>query len=326
MNTNAKHYEILAIEPWEIMEKNFTTEEFVAYLKGNIIKYTLRDKGQALSDAEKIKHYAEKLIEVLEEKEEKGTKIDVYRPQVKHKFKVGDRVVSNKGQYDELTGTVKRLPTEGYQGREFYIIELDLEGEGWKANRVTHGVDCDNAWYITEDSLTLLEHEPVSEHKFKVGDHVEVTWLGSKETGVIVRTPTEQYSYKNSYLICLDDYNKGWTATKDEEGVDAENIWQIKESDIKLLHEEPKKTLEPNKWYDAQTFTVDELKELLPTGTKIKVLTNLNEDCKHGINYNLEEPKSGKVDKLDRVDEYAGDTAVFVEGDDLYYNWFKIIE
>ena len=69
MNTNSKHYEILAIEPWDIMERNFTTEEFVAYLKGNIIKYTLRDKGQALTDAQKIKHYAEKLIEVLEKKD-----------------------------------------------------------------------------------------------------------------------------------------------------------------------------------------------------------------------------------------------------------------
>lgn len=69
MNTNSKHYEELNIQPWEIMERNFTTEEFVAYLKGNIIKYTLRSKGQDLSDAEKIKHYAEKLIEVLEKKE-----------------------------------------------------------------------------------------------------------------------------------------------------------------------------------------------------------------------------------------------------------------
>lgn len=70
MNTNSKHYEKLNIQPWEIMERNFTTEEFVAYLKGNIIKYTLRDKGQALTDAQKIKHYAEKLIEVLESVEE----------------------------------------------------------------------------------------------------------------------------------------------------------------------------------------------------------------------------------------------------------------
>nr|DAH88648.1 MAG TPA: hypothetical protein [Caudoviricetes sp.] len=26
MNTNSKHYETLNIQPWEIMERNFTTE------------------------------------------------------------------------------------------------------------------------------------------------------------------------------------------------------------------------------------------------------------------------------------------------------------
>ena len=186
MTTNSKHYEKLNIQPWEIMEKNFTTEEFVAYLKGNIIKYTLRDKGQALTDAQKIKHYAEKLIEVLEKKD-----------------------------MDEF---------------------LDEDAERIYGD---YG-------YVQEDEPEPVEDTEVK-HKFKVGDRVEVTWLGSKETGVIVRTPTKQYSYKNSYLICLDKHNKGWTATKDKEGIDAENVWQIKESGIKLLQEEPKKTLEPNK-------------------------------------------------------------------------------
>ena len=103
MNTNSKHYEELNIQPWEIMERNFTTEEFVAYLKGNIIKYTLRDKGQALTDAEKIKHYAEKLIEVLETKENDKdnwtiTGMKLEKPKEEHiivkdsKFKVGDQV------------------------------------------------------------------------------------------------------------------------------------------------------------------------------------------------------------------------------------------
>lgn len=150
MNTNSKHYEELNIQPWEIMERNFSTEEFVAYLKGNIIKYTLRDKGQALTDAEKIKHYAEKLIEVIEKKET-----------------------------DEF-------------------LEEDTERIYGKA-------------------------EPVDEHKFKVGDRVRV--LISDKTETIIRTPVE----------------------------------------------EPKKTLTPNKWYDAEDFTEEELKELLPVGTKIRV-------------------------------------------------------
>lgn len=262
MNTNAKHYEILAIEPWEIMEKNFPHEEFVAYLKGNIIKYTLRSKGQDLSDAEKIKHYAEKLIEVLEKKE-----MDEFLDED------AERIYGDYG-YGEPE------PVE----------------------------------------------EPEGKHKFKVGDRVEVTWLGSKGTGVIVRTPTEQYSYKNSYLIRLDEDNRGWTATKDEEGVDAENVWQIKESGIKLLHEEPKKTLEPNKWYDAQTFTVDELKELLPRGTKIEVLTDFYEDCVHDVDYDLNKPTSSTKTTVDNVRKYAGDTALFIVESGVYHNWFKIIE
>lgn len=188
MNTNSKHYEELNIQPWEIMERNFTTEEFVAYLKGNIIKYTLRDKGQVLTDAEKIKHYAEKLIEVIEKKET-----------------------------DEF-------------------LEEDAERIYGKA-------------------------EPVSEHKFKVGDRVRV--LISDKTGTIIRTPVEELGLECSkaYIIELDDKDSGWEATKERHLVDSENAWYVNEADMELLkEEEPKKTLTPNKWYDAETFTVEELK------------------------------------------------------------------
>lgn len=194
MNTNSKHYEELNIQPWEIMERNFTTEEFVAYLKGNIIKYTLRDKGQAVADAEKIKHYAEKLIEVIEKKEtDEFLKEDAERIYGKHEFKVGDRVrvlVENK------TGTIIRTP-------------------------------------VTE-----------------------------KETGAECKT---------LYIVGLDDKHYGWKATKERHLVDNESAWYTTNTEIELLKEEQKKALKPNKWYDAETFTEEELKELLPVGTKIKV-------------------------------------------------------
>ena len=192
MNTNSKHYEKLNIQPWEIMERNFTTEEFVAYLKGNIIKYTLRDKGQALTDAEKIKHYAEKLIEVIEKKET-----------------------------DE---------------------------------------------FLKEDAERIY-----GKHKFKVGDRVRL--LNRKGTGTIIRTPVEKpwIECNTSYIIELDKPYKGWEANKKRHLVDSENAWYVEETNMELLKEEPKKTLTPNKWYDAETFTEEELKELLPVGTKIQV-------------------------------------------------------
>ena len=57
----SEHYRTLEIEPFEIIEKDFTPEEQRGYYKGNILKYTLRDKGQNEEDAVKIQVYAEKL-------------------------------------------------------------------------------------------------------------------------------------------------------------------------------------------------------------------------------------------------------------------------
>lgn len=62
---NNKQYTCLPIEPWDIMEKDFTREEFIGFLKGNCIKYLLRKKGSDLQDFEKVEHYAKKLQEVL---------------------------------------------------------------------------------------------------------------------------------------------------------------------------------------------------------------------------------------------------------------------
>lgn len=64
---NNKQYTQLGIEPWDIMQADFTREEFIGFLKGNIIKYCLRKKGSDLQDFEKIEHYARKLQEVLKD-------------------------------------------------------------------------------------------------------------------------------------------------------------------------------------------------------------------------------------------------------------------
>lgn len=62
---NSKQYTQLEIEPWDIMQADFTREEFIGFLKGNILKYLLRKKGSDLQDFEKIEHYAKKSQEVL---------------------------------------------------------------------------------------------------------------------------------------------------------------------------------------------------------------------------------------------------------------------
>lgn len=248
MTTNSKHYEELNIQPWEIMERNFTTEEFVAYLKGNIIKYTLRDKGQALTDAEKIKHYAEKLIEVLEKKET-----------------------------DE---------------------------------------------FLKEDAERIYgKAEPVSEHKFKVGDRVRV--LISNKTGTIIRTPVEELwlECSKAYIIKLDNKDSGWEATKERHLVDSENAWYVNETDMELLKEEPKETLKPNKWYDAEDFTEEELKELLPVGTKVVVTEK--HDNNREVDFETERLINTLVKKIGRR-PIKHDTRIGVTDCCFWRRYFKI--
>lgn len=60
-----QHYKDMGVQPWEVMEAVLTPEEFVGYLKGNIIKYSLRQGRKDSDDAGKAQHYMDKLREVL---------------------------------------------------------------------------------------------------------------------------------------------------------------------------------------------------------------------------------------------------------------------
>jgi hypothetical protein len=58
------HYTEMEIQPWEVMQSVLTHEEFVGYLKGNILKYALRQGKKQSDDAGKAKHYMQKLEEI----------------------------------------------------------------------------------------------------------------------------------------------------------------------------------------------------------------------------------------------------------------------
>ena len=59
------HYKRLTIEPWAVMESILTYDEFVGFLKGNIIKYAMRQgRKEGSDDAGKALHYMQKLDEV----------------------------------------------------------------------------------------------------------------------------------------------------------------------------------------------------------------------------------------------------------------------
>ena len=60
------HYRDMQMQPWDVMQAVLTPEEFRGFLKGNVIKYAMRQgKKEGTDDAGKAQHYAQKLAEVL---------------------------------------------------------------------------------------------------------------------------------------------------------------------------------------------------------------------------------------------------------------------
>ena len=64
------HYKDMGIQPWAVMQAVLTPEEWVGYLKGNVIKYGMRQGKKDSDDANKARHYALKLSEVLRQQKE----------------------------------------------------------------------------------------------------------------------------------------------------------------------------------------------------------------------------------------------------------------
>jgi len=58
------HYKDMPLQPWDVMEAVLTPDEFRGFLKGNIIKYAMRQGKKDSDDAGKAQHYREKLAEV----------------------------------------------------------------------------------------------------------------------------------------------------------------------------------------------------------------------------------------------------------------------
>jgi hypothetical protein len=61
------HYKDMGIPPWDVIETVLSTEEFIGFLKGNIIKYAMRQGLKDSNDAGKCLHYKQKLREVQKE-------------------------------------------------------------------------------------------------------------------------------------------------------------------------------------------------------------------------------------------------------------------
>lgn len=199
------------MEYLNIIEENFTKADYVAYLRGSILKYLLEDKP---FDTTQFKLYADKLVKVLSEQpaDEKSVKIDVFHPvvksveethteptvdtdepkvQPKHKFKLGDHVVVGKGTKDERTGVIVRLPMEGVDCSRSYVVDLDDKNLGWEASVAVDGVDYKNAWVTGAKNMELLPTTLKKDTWYHTKDFTleELKELLLKGTTILVEKP-----------------------------------------------------------------------------------------------------------------------------------------
>lgn len=143
----------------DIIEENFTKADYVAYLRGYILKSLLEDKPL---DTTEFKLCADKLVSLLEESVDEQTDKptvdqDESKVQPKPKFKLGDRVVINKNKADERTGVIIRLPMKYVDNPPAYVVELDDKDLGWIARVCVDGVNSKNAWFASSENMELLE-------------------------------------------------------------------------------------------------------------------------------------------------------------------------
>jgi hypothetical protein len=61
------HYKDMGVPPWDVLEATLTKSEFIGFLKGNIIKYSMRQVQRGDIDSNKCRHYIIKLDEMYKQ-------------------------------------------------------------------------------------------------------------------------------------------------------------------------------------------------------------------------------------------------------------------
>lgn len=170
------------------------------------------------------------------------------------------------------------------------------------------------------DYTTVDPDEPYVQPKpkFNIGDRVIIKY--NDFTGTIVRLPMAGIAYPQDYIVELDDNCSGWVGTYKHEGADCKNGWFVSEKNLELINQV---ALEPNKWYHTTDFTVDELQELLSSGTKVEVEAEALYN-----NIDTTPPTKTKRAVVENVVPSAMEEQTFIEttSDSFYKEWFKIVQ
>ena len=65
------HYKNMGVEPWSVVD-SWPREQRIGFYRGNALKYIMRlgNKDEAATEVAKAQHYIQKLVEVLNERDD----------------------------------------------------------------------------------------------------------------------------------------------------------------------------------------------------------------------------------------------------------------
>ena len=65
------HYKNMGVEPWSVVD-SWPIEQRIGFYRGNALKYIMRigSKDEAATEVAKAQHYIQKLVEVLNERDD----------------------------------------------------------------------------------------------------------------------------------------------------------------------------------------------------------------------------------------------------------------
>ena len=74
VQVGGNHYKDAGVQPWQVID-TWPIEQQVGFHRGNILKYVMRmgTKDDDIKEIKKARHYLDKLIEVLEKRDDNQT-------------------------------------------------------------------------------------------------------------------------------------------------------------------------------------------------------------------------------------------------------------
>lgn len=118
--------------------------------------------------------------------------------------------------------------------------------------------------------MWLLEDKPLDTKQFKLYANKLVEVLSEQQADTecpCLQAPAPEQMQQQPTVDPDEPKDLGWTATVNVAGVDCKNAWVADAKNMELLPT----TLQANTWYHTTDFTLEELKELLPKGTRLQV-------------------------------------------------------